>query len=98
MADADPAADRREPAGLLARVQTLEIQALVARANLDALQSALATAQTVGTAVGILMAVTGSSEDDAFHELLRRSEGSGRPLGEVAEEVVAARTVPAGWR
>ena len=58
------------------------------------LRQALASNRMIGTAIGIVMTRYGLAADRAFHTLVRISQQSNRKLREVAEEIVAAGTIP----
>jgi two-component system, response regulator PdtaR len=75
------------PAIEAARARHAELQAL--REEAESLAEALATRKVVERAKGLLMEREGLSEQDAFARLRRASQLSGRPLGVVAEAVVA---------
>jgi len=75
------------PAIHTARVRYAELAAL--RDEAESLSEALATRKVVERAKGLLMAREGLSENDAFVRLRRASQASGRPLGVVAEAVIA---------
>ena len=75
------------PAIEAARARHAELEAL--REEAESLAEALATRKVVERAKGLLMEREGLSEQDAFARLRRASQVSGRPLGVVAEAVVA---------
>jgi two-component system, response regulator PdtaR len=75
------------PAIAAARARHAELEAL--REEAESLAEALATRKVVERAKGLLMEREGLSEQDAFARLRRASQVSGRPLGVVAEAVVA---------
>jgi AmiR/NasT family two-component response regulator len=75
------------PAIEAARARHAELEAL--REEAESLAEALATRKVVERAKGLLMEREGLSEQDAFALLRRASQVSGRPLGVVAEAVVA---------
>jgi response regulator NasT len=75
------------PAIEAARARHAELEAL--REEAESLAEALATRKVVERAKGLLMERGGLSEQDAFARLRRASQVSGRPLGVVAEAVVA---------
>jgi response regulator NasT len=75
------------PAIEAARARHAELEAL--REEAESLAEALATRRVVERAKGLLMEREGLSEQDAFARLRRASQVSGRPLGVVAEAVVA---------
>ena len=75
------------PAIEAARARHSELEAL--REEAESLAEALATRKVVERAKGLLMEREGLSEQDAFARLRRASQVSGRPLGVVAEAVVA---------
>jgi two-component system, response regulator PdtaR len=77
---------------LLPAIQTAwarhaELEAL--REEAESLSEALATRKVVERAKGLLMEREGLSENDAFVRLRKASQASGRPLGVVAEAVIA---------
>jgi AmiR/NasT family two-component response regulator len=75
------------PAMEAARARHAELEAL--REEAESLAEALATRKVVERAKGLLMEREGLSEQDAFARLRRASQVSGRPMGVVAEAVVA---------
>ena len=75
------------PAIQTARARHAELEAL--REEAESLSEALATRKVVERAKGLLMEREGLSENDAFVRLRRASQASGRPLGVVAEAVIA---------
>jgi two-component system, response regulator PdtaR len=75
------------PAIQTARARYAELEAL--REDAESLAEALATRKVVERAKGLLMEREGLSENDAFVRLRRASQASGRPLGVVAEAVIA---------
>jgi AmiR/NasT family two-component response regulator len=75
------------PAIQTARARHAELSAL--REEAESLAEALATRKVVERAKGLLMEREGLSENDAFVRLRRASQASGRPLGVVAEAVLA---------
>jgi two-component system, response regulator PdtaR len=75
------------PAIEAARARHAELEAL--REEAESLAEALATRKIVERAKGLLMEREGLSEQDAFARLRRASQVSGRPMGVVAEAVVA---------
>jgi response regulator NasT len=81
------------PAIEAARARHAELEAL--REEAESLAEALATRKVVERAKGLLMEREGLSEQDAFARLRRASQVSGRPLGVVAEAVVATFAEPA---
>jgi two-component system, response regulator PdtaR len=81
------------PAIEAARARHAELEAL--REEAESLAEALATRKVVERAKGLLMERDGLSEQDAFARLRRASQVSGRPLGVVAEAVVATLGEPA---
>jgi GAF domain-containing protein len=56
----------------------------------ERLRDSLAQRDTISMAKGLLMARTGDSEDDALRQLLARSRQAGKPLVQVAAELLAA--------
>jgi response regulator NasT len=75
------------PAIKTARGRYAELAAL--REEAESLAEALATRKVVERAKGLLMEREGLTENDAFVRLRRASQASGRPLGVVAEAVIA---------
>jgi two-component system, response regulator PdtaR len=75
------------PAIHAARARHEELQAL--RGEAESLAEALATRKVVERAKGLLMEREGLSEQEAFARLRRASQVSGRPLGVVAEALIA---------
>jgi two-component system, response regulator PdtaR len=75
------------PAIEAARARHAELETL--REEAESLAEALATRKVVERAKGLLMEREGLSEQDAFARLRRASQVSGRPMGVVAEAVVA---------
>jgi two-component system, response regulator PdtaR len=75
------------PAMEAARARHAELEAL--REEAESLAEALATRKVVERAKGLLMEREGLTEQDAFARLRRASQVSGRPMGVVAEAVVA---------
>ena len=75
------------PAIQTARARHAELEAL--REEAESLSEALATRKVVERAKGLLMEREGLSENDAFVRLRKASQASGRPLGVVAEAVIA---------
>jgi AmiR/NasT family two-component response regulator len=75
------------PAIEAARVRHAELEAL--REEAESLAEALATRKVVERAKGLLMEREDLSEQDAFARLRRASQVSGRPLGIVAEALIA---------
>ena len=75
------------PAIQTARGRYAELAAL--REEAESLAEALATRKVVERAKGLLMEREGLTENDAFVRLRRASQASGRPLGVVAEAVIA---------
>jgi two-component system, response regulator PdtaR len=75
------------PAIEAARARHAELEEL--REEAESLAEALATRKVVERAKGLLMEREGLSEQDAFARLRRASQVSGRPMGVVAEAVVA---------
>jgi two-component system, response regulator PdtaR len=75
------------PAMEAARARHAELEAL--REEAESLAEALATRKVVERAKGLLMERDGLTEQDAFARLRRASQVSGRPMGVVAEAVVA---------
>jgi response regulator NasT len=75
------------PAIQTARARHTELEAL--REEAESLAEALATRKVVERAKGLLMEREGLTENDAFVRLRRASQASGRPLGVVAEAVIA---------
>jgi response regulator NasT len=80
------------PAIEAARARHAELEAL--REEAESLAEALATRKVVERAKGLLMERDGLSERDAFARLRRASQVSGRPLGVVAEAVLATFAEP----
>ncbi|HEX2505179.1 MAG TPA: response regulator [Gaiellaceae bacterium] len=80
------------PAIEAARARHAELEAL--REEAESLAEALATRKVVERAKGLLMEREGLSEGDAFARLRRASQVSGRPLGVVAEAVLATFAEP----
>jgi two-component system, response regulator PdtaR len=75
------------PAIQAARARHDELEAL--REEAESLAEALATRKVVERAKGILMEREGLSENEAFVRLRRASQASGRPMGVVAEALIA---------
>jgi len=75
-----------QAAVVLANASTLMSAELSNRHLRDALESR----DVIGQAKGILMARYGVSADRAFEDLRRASQGNGRKLRDVAEEVVGS--------
>src|SRR5918992_721105 len=75
------------PAIEAARARHAELEAL--REEAESLAEALATRKVVERAKGLLMEREGLTEQEAFARLRRASQVSGRPMGVVAEAVVA---------
>jgi two-component system, response regulator PdtaR len=75
------------PAIEAARARHAELETL--REEAESLAEALATRKVVERAKGLLMEREELSEQDAFARLRRASQVSGRPMGVVAEAVVA---------
>ena len=62
--------------------------------TIDNLRIALETSRTIGTAIGVLMALHKITVDEAFDVLRAASQRSHRKLRDIAEEVVRTGTVP----
>jgi AmiR/NasT family two-component response regulator len=75
------------PAIAAARARHAELEAL--REEAESLAEALATRKVVERAKGLLMEREGLSEQEAFARLRRASQSANRPLGVVAEAIVA---------
>jgi hypothetical protein len=60
--------------------------------KLDSLQGALATRETIGTAIGIVMERYGITSDRAFEFLIRTSQNSNIKLRDIAAGLVKLRT------
>ncbi len=75
------------PAIQAARARHLELEAL--REEAQSLAEALATRKVVERAKGLLMEREGLTEQEAFARLRRASQVSGRPMGVVAEALIA---------
>jgi AmiR/NasT family two-component response regulator len=63
-------------------------QGVVDRAQIDTLQTALATCRRIGIAMGILMSSHRITEAEAFERLRGASQNSHRKLRHVAEDVL----------
>ncbi|HEX9415817.1 MAG TPA: response regulator [Gaiellaceae bacterium] len=77
---------------LLPAIQTAQArheELLALREEAGSLAEALAARKAIERAKGLLMEKEGLSEQDAFARLRKASQVSGRPLGVVAEAVVA---------
>jgi response regulator NasT len=75
------------PAIEAARARHAELEAL--REEAESLAEALATRKVVERAKGLLMEREGLSEQDAFARLRKASQVAGRPMGVVAEALIA---------
>jgi response regulator NasT len=75
------------PAIAAARARHAELEAL--REEAESLAEALATRKVVERAKGLLMEREGLSEQEAFARLRRASQSANRPMGVVAEAIVA---------
>ena len=75
------------PAIAAAKARHAELEAL--REEAESLSEALATRKVVERAKGLLMEREGLTEEEAFARLRRASQSSNRPMGVVAEAVVA---------
>ena len=75
------------PAIETARARHEELRAL--REEADSLAEALAARKAIERAKGLLMEKEGLSEQEAFARLRKASQVSGRPIGVVAEAVLA---------
>ena len=92
MAEGDLCALRGEVERLRAAAEQSEIDhaAEIDRLTAD-MQSALATRGVIGQAMGVLMATSGCSADEAFALLKRMSQDEQRKVHDIAEDV-SART------
>jgi len=66
----------------------LALAAAAEREQVEQLRQAIASNRVIGTAIGILMAVRGISEPEAFDVLRVASQHSNRKLRDIAEDVV----------
>ena len=79
-----------ETEGLIDRelIVGLEAQSATDREKITSLEIALITARRIGAAMGILMARQQFTDKQALDALLRASQQSHRPLGEIANVVI----------
>ena len=77
------------------RVAELEAQLERARVEIEQLRAALASARTIGAAMGIIMAGRKITQAHAFELLSRASQNQNAKVRDVADEVVATGVLPA---
>ena len=94
MLDPLAVADLPDVSSLVARLEALEAQAVLDRADLASLHRALDSARRIGAAIGIVMVTLKVQEDAAFQVLRRASQNGNRKLREIADDVVATGVVP----
>lgn len=87
-------ADTPDVAGLLARLEALEAQAVIDRADIAGLHRALDSARRIGAAIGIVMFSLKVSEGAAFDLLRHASQNGNRKLRDVADDVLATGVIP----
>ena len=84
-----------EPVGVAIAAQAaIAYHAALQRDTIENLRVALETSRTIGTAIGVLMALQKITVDEAFDTLRVASQRSHRKLRDIAEEVVRTGTVP----
>lgn len=64
---------------------------------IESRQSALVTSRRIGTALGIIMATENVTDDQAF-QLLRTLSQPGRPLRDVADDVIRSGSIDGAAR
>jgi AmiR/NasT family two-component response regulator len=83
-----------EPVGVAIAAQAaIAYHAALQQDTIDNLRIALETSRTIGTAIGVLMALHKITVDEAFAVLRTASQRSHRKLRDIAEEVVRTGTV-----
>jgi GAF domain-containing protein len=84
-----------EPLGIAIAAQAeIAYHAALQQDAIDNLRIALETSRTIGTAIGVLMAMHKITVDEAFDVLRTASQRSHRKLRDIAEDVVRTGTVP----
>lgn len=69
-------------------IAALQAEGTLNKEHAANLEEALRSSRTIGTALGVIMAIRGVSDVDAFALLRQRSMDSNRKLRDLAEEVV----------
>jgi outer membrane murein-binding lipoprotein Lpp len=77
-------------------IATLQADGILSRDHVAQLEEALISSRSIGAAIGILMASRQVSQDQAFLVLKEASQRSNRKLHDLAAELVASTTTPAG--